>query len=99
VLLTPNALVINPVSVTKGPMQINGTTYSQTITVQNLGTTTIGGPISVALDALTPGVTLTNRTGTTVYTGREAYTQTSAPLTCRPEQRRRFSRWSSPTRN
>jgi probable HAF family extracellular repeat protein len=69
VLLTPNALVINPVVVTKGPMQISGTTYSQTVTVQNLGTTTITGPISVALDALTGGVTLTNKTGKTVYTG------------------------------
>jgi hypothetical protein len=69
VLLTPNALVINPVVVTKGPMQISGTTYSQTVTVQNNGTTTIAGPISVALDGLTAGVTLTNKTGKTVYTG------------------------------
>jgi probable HAF family extracellular repeat protein len=69
VLLTPNALVINPVLVTKGPMQITGTTYSQTVTVQNLGMTTITGPISVALDGFTPGVTLTNKTGTTLYTG------------------------------
>ncbi len=68
-LLTPNALVINPVVVTKGPMQISGTTYSQTVTVQNAGTTTIKGPISVALDGLTAGVTLTNKTGRTVYTG------------------------------
>ena len=69
VLLTPNALVINPVVVTKGPMQISGTTYTQTVTVQNNGTTTITGPISVALDGLTAGVTLTNKTGKTVYTG------------------------------
>jgi hypothetical protein len=69
VLLTPNALVINPVLVTKGTMQISGTTYKQTVTVQNLGTTAITGPISVALNALTPGVTLTNETGTTLYTG------------------------------
>jgi hypothetical protein len=69
VLLTPNALVINPVVVTKGPLQISGTTYSQTVTVQNAGTTTITGPISVALDGLTAGVTLTNKTGKTVYTG------------------------------
>jgi probable HAF family extracellular repeat protein len=69
VLLTPNALVINPVVVTKGPMQISGTTYSQTVTVQNLGTTTITGPISVALDGLTGGVALTNKTGKTLYTG------------------------------
>jgi probable HAF family extracellular repeat protein len=69
VLLTPNALVINPVVVTRGPMQISGTTYSQTVTVQNAGTTTITGPISVALDGLTPGVILTNKTGKTVYSG------------------------------
>jgi hypothetical protein len=69
ILLTPNALVINPVVVTKGPMQISGKTYSQTVTVQNNGTTTITGPISVALDGLTAGVTLTNKTGRTVYTG------------------------------
>ena len=69
VLLTPNALVSNPVVVTKGPLQISGTTYSQTVTVQNQGTTTITGPISVALDGLTPGVALTNKTGKTAYTG------------------------------
>ena len=69
VLLTPNALVSNPVLVTKGQMQISGTTYSQTVTVQNQGTTTIAGPISVALDGLTAGVVLTNKTGKTVYTG------------------------------
>jgi probable HAF family extracellular repeat protein len=69
ILLTPNALVVNPVVVTKGPIQVSGTTYSQTVTVQNNGTTTITGPISVALDALTPGVVLTNKTGKTVYTG------------------------------
>jgi hypothetical protein len=69
ILLTPNALVLNPVVVTKGPMQINGTTYSQTVTVQNLGATAIAGPVSVALDGLTAGVILTNKTGKTVYTG------------------------------
>jgi hypothetical protein len=69
VLLTPNALVINPVLVTKGTLVINGTTYSQTVTVQNLGTTAITGPISVALDGLASGVILTNKTGKTVYTG------------------------------
>ena len=69
ILLTPNALVINPVVVTKGPIKMSGTTYSQTVTVQNNGTTTITGPISVALDGLTAGVTLTNKTGRTVYTG------------------------------
>jgi hypothetical protein len=69
VLLTPNALVVDPVVVTKGPLQISGTTYSQTVTVQNAGATTITGPISVALDGLTSGVTLTNKTGKTFYTG------------------------------
>lgn len=69
VLLTPNALVANPVLVTKGPMQISGSTYTQTVTVQNQGATTITGPISVALDGLTGGVILTNKTGKTLYTG------------------------------
>ena len=69
VLLQPNAMVFSPVSVTKGPMQINGTTYSQTVTVTNKGTAAITGPISVALDGLTAGVTLTKKTGTTVYSG------------------------------
>jgi hypothetical protein len=69
VLLTPNALVSNPVLVTKGPLQVSGTTYTQTVTVQNNGTTTIKGPISVALDGLTPGVILSNKTGKTVYSG------------------------------
>ena len=35
----------------------------------NASTTAIAGPISVALDKLTLGVTLTNKTGTAVYTG------------------------------
>jgi probable HAF family extracellular repeat protein len=68
-LLTPNALVINPVNVIKGQMQISGTTYKQNVRVQNLGATAITGPISVALNGLTQGVTLTNKTGKTVYTG------------------------------
>ena len=69
ILLTPNALVINPVVVTMGNFHISGTTYKQSVTVQNSGTSTIPGPISVALDGLTAGVTLTNKTGKTVYTG------------------------------
>jgi hypothetical protein len=69
VLLTPNALVINPVSVSTGILQQNGSTYTQTITVTNLGTATIPGPISVALDGLNAKVTLTNAAGTTFYTG------------------------------
>jgi hypothetical protein len=69
ILLTPNALVITPVTVTKGKLQHTGSTYTQTVTVTNGGTTTITGPISVALDALTSGVTLTNATGTTAYAG------------------------------
>ena len=79
VLLTPNALVINPVLVTKGPIMIVGTTYTQTVTVQNQGTTTIAGPISVALDSLTPGVTLKNKSGSTFYTlPRSVYANVSS---------------------
>jgi hypothetical protein len=69
ILLTPNTLVITPVTVIKGPLQHNGSTYTQTVTVTNGGTSTITGPISVALDALTSGVTLTSVTGTTAYAG------------------------------
>jgi hypothetical protein len=69
ILLTPNALVINPVLVSTGPLQQNGSTYMQTVTVTNQGTTTIAGPISVALDGLNAKVTLTNAAGTTFYTG------------------------------
>jgi hypothetical protein len=69
ILLTPNALVINKVTVTLGVLQHNGSNYTQTVTVTNKGTTTIPGPISVALDGLNPAVTLTNAAGTTVYTG------------------------------
>ena len=69
ILLTPNALVINKVTIKPGPLQHSGSNYTQTITVTNKGTTTISGPISVALDSLNPAVTLTNASGTTVYTG------------------------------
>jgi len=79
VLLTPNALVINPVTFTLGALQHNGSTYTQVITLTNKGTTTITGPISVALDGLPSGVTLTNATGTTMYTGPgSAYVDVSA---------------------
>ena len=69
VLLTPNALWIQPVTVSKGVMKIHGTTYSQTITVTNSGTSTIPGTVSVALDGLTTGVTLLHAAGTTAYAG------------------------------
>jgi len=69
VLLTPRALVTNPVAFTLGPINNNGTTYTQTIRVTNNGSTPLPGPISVALDYLTGGVKLTNAKGTTFYTG------------------------------
>ena len=40
---------------------------SQTVKVRNDGTTTMPGTISVALDGLTAGVTLSNAAGTTAY--------------------------------
>ena len=69
VLLTPRALVTNPVAFTLGPINSNGTTYTQTIRVTNNGSTPLPGPISVALDYLAGGVKLTNAKGTTFYTG------------------------------
>lgn len=69
ILLTPAANWTQPVQVSKGVIQIQGTGYTQTIQVTNTGTSTIPGPISIALDALTPGITLTNATGTTSYAG------------------------------
>lgn len=69
ILLTPLALVTNPVLVTPAKPVISGTTYSIDVTVKNLGSTPITGPVSVALDGLTKGVTLTNGSGTTFYSG------------------------------
>jgi hypothetical protein len=40
-------------------------TYTQTITVKNTSSHALGAPFDLALDNLTPGVTLTNETGTT----------------------------------
>jgi hypothetical protein len=67
VLLTPAAMWIGPVKFTPGTVVKNGTTATQTITVTNIGTTAIPGNVSIALDGLTSGVTLTNSTGTTQY--------------------------------
>jgi probable HAF family extracellular repeat protein len=69
VLLTPAANWIQPVTVTTGKIQKHGSTASQTVTVTNTGTKAIPGSISIALDGLTSGVTLTNATGTTKYAG------------------------------
>jgi len=69
ILLTPNALVINPVTVTLGKVIPTGSTYSQTVIVTNRGTTPITGPISVVIDGLPSAVTLANAAGTTVYAG------------------------------
>jgi hypothetical protein len=79
VLLTPKALVMNPVTFALGTVNHNGSTYTQTITLTNNGSTSMPGPISVALDALTPGVTLTNSKGQTFYTGPgSAYSNVSS---------------------
>ena len=69
VLLTPNALVTESTTITKGPLKHTGSTYTQTITVTNGGTATIPAPVSVALEGLTQGVALTNAAGRTVYVG------------------------------
>jgi hypothetical protein len=69
VLLTPAASWIQPVTVTAGIIQKHGSTATQTVTVTNTGTNVIPGSISIALDGLTSGITLTNATGTTKYAG------------------------------
>jgi hypothetical protein len=68
-LLTPAATWIQPVSFTKGTLQHNGNTFTQTITVTNTGANAIPGSISIALDGLPSGATLTNATGTTQFAG------------------------------
>jgi hypothetical protein len=69
ILLTPAASWIQSVNVTKGVVQWHGTTATQTVTVTNIGPNVIPGQISIALDALTSGVTLTSATGKTMYAG------------------------------
>jgi hypothetical protein len=68
-LLTPAATWIQPVTFAKGTLQHNGTTYTQTITVTNTGASAVPGRVSIALDGLTSGVTLSNATGATQYAG------------------------------
>src|ERR1700733_11738987 len=61
------ANVTTDVSITLGSLTYNSTTkiWSQTATVKNTGTKAIG-PLSLVLTNLTSGVTLTNRSGSTV---------------------------------
>jgi hypothetical protein len=66
-LLTPIvANVSKQVAVSRGKITRVGSTYSQTITLTNNGAN-ITGPVSLVLDVLTSGVTLTNATGSTAY--------------------------------
>ena len=67
VLLTPSSMWIGAVTFTKGKATRKGTTVTQTITVTNTGATAIPGTVSIALDGLTSGATLTNAAGTTQY--------------------------------
>lgn len=58
-------------------------TYVQPITVRNTSTHAIGGPFEIAVDNLTPGVTLTNQTGATSCAepaGSPVVRATGAPL-------------------
>lgn len=67
VLLSPASTWIGAVTFTKGTLVRNGTTATQTITVTNAGAVAIPGTVSIALDGLTSGATLTNAVGTTQY--------------------------------
>ena len=60
--------VSSQVTVTRGGFRYVFATrlYQQTITVRNTSGSPIAGPIAVALDNLTPGVTLANADGTTM---------------------------------
>ncbi|HUQ92470.1 MAG TPA: hypothetical protein VM120_12390 [Bryobacteraceae bacterium] len=57
-------------------------TYVQPITVRNTSTHAIGGPFEIAVDNLTPGVTLSNATGVTscAKPGSPVMRATGAPL-------------------
>lgn len=69
ILLTPAASWIQPVQVDKGPVQRHAINSTQLVQVTNTGTNVIPGPISIALDGLTSGITLTNASGKTKYAG------------------------------
>lgn len=64
---TPLLDVSASVQVTRGGFRRNATTgrYTQTVTLTNTGGTTISGPVSLVLDALSSNATLFNATGTT----------------------------------
>jgi hypothetical protein len=59
--------VTSSVTVTRGGFVLNPVTgrYAQTVTVTNISTNTITGPISLVLDGLSANATLFNATGTT----------------------------------
>jgi hypothetical protein len=68
VAATPVHDVSASVAVTRSGFTFNRATgrFSQTITIKNTSGFAIGGPISLVLDNLTPGVSLFNAAGTTV---------------------------------
>lgn len=57
----------NNIQITRGGLRRNNATgrYSQTITLKNIGTSSVPGPLSLVLDGLSTGVALFNVTGTT----------------------------------
>jgi hypothetical protein len=55
--------------------------YKQTVTLRNTSTSAIVGPLSLALDGLTPGVRLVNRTGVTLRQGTAGSSYVDVALT------------------
>jgi hypothetical protein len=74
--------VTSQVTIHYGGFRVNHATglVSQTLVLTNNGTTPIMGPISLVLDDLTSGVTLTNATGTTAATSPAGSPYINLPL-------------------
>jgi hypothetical protein len=68
-----NGVQLNPVSSSQISATASGLAYSRvsqtfngTVTIKNVGTTSINGPVQIVLMSLTPGVMLANATGSFV---------------------------------
>ena len=71
-----NGIALNPISSTQIAIMASGLAYSRvsqtfngTLTIKNISTSPIDGPIQIVLMSLTPGVTLANATGKFVGNG------------------------------
>ena len=73
-----SADVTNSVQVTRGPLVYNpkAKTYTQTLTLKNVGASALAGPLQAVLTGLSSAVTLSNATG--MYAGSEPYLTATA---------------------